>query len=348
MTSPESADPEPADRRLEAASGPPTTESFGHVPAEPPRGASVEPPAGTVLGERYVLEEQIATGRRTTVWYGRDTDLERQVAVKVVGGVGDTDRRLLDRFHREAVAVAQLEHRNVVRLYDFGRHERLHYLVMEYVAGGSLKEADTWHPDPEVVAALGSQAAAGLGAIHADGLVHRDVKPSNLLLDARGVVKVTDFGIAKRLHLRTTLSSEDGLLGTARYLAPEQVRGESAVPASDVFALGLVLWETWTGEPAFQRETVAATALARLHEDLPAPSTVRPGIPEELEAVIARATARGTEVRFRNGRELHDALASVGGRPEQATAGLLDDPGPNRHEPAGAEVPDPGPSDAAS
>lgn len=325
-------DDEPRPERL---SEPPTTESL-QGPSEPVD----EPPAGMVLDGRYVLDEQIGAGRWTSVWRSRDTELQRQVAVKVVGGLGEADDRVLDRFHREAVAVAQLEHRNVVRLYDFGRQDRLHYLVMEHVAGGSVKDADPRRPEPEVVAAVGCQAAAGLGAVHDHGLVHRDIKPSNLLICRGGPLKLSDFGIARRLYRATTLNSDDGLLGTARYLAPEQVEGQSAVPASDVYALGLVLWELWTGQAAFRGDTMVATALARVYQDLPPPGSIREGIPDGLESAIGRATARPVDVRFSSGHEFHGALADVAGpRPRQPVAALMGD---DRNRSPRGEQADPG------
>lgn len=242
-----------------------------------------------LAGGRYVLGERLGRGGMAVVALGRDTALDRPVAVKLLADSLHGDAELRERFLREGRFAAQLSHPNVVGIFDTGEEDGQPYIVMERVEGGSL--AELLHRrgplPPDEVAALGRQAAAGLAHAHARGLVHRDVKPQNLLLDGAGTLKVADFGIARSGETSATLTQAGTLLGTAAYMAPEAARGEPATPAADVYGLGAVLYELVTGGPPRKVTTIAD--LAR-HEPPPPPSELAE-LPRELEDAIMRCLA---------------------------------------------------------
>ncbi|MEX2627558.1 MAG: protein kinase, partial [Ilumatobacteraceae bacterium] len=247
------------------------------------------------VGGRYHLEEPIASGGAAIVWRAFDENLSRSVAVKLLHPHHATDPTVVERFERESRAAAQLNHPNAVRIYDTGREDELVYLVMEHVDGPSLRDVlrERGRLEPMVVAAIGEQVAAALGEAHAHGLVHRDVKPANILLASDGTVKVTDFGIAKALSgADATLTSPGTVVGTAAYVAPEQLEDASVDARADIYALGVVLYECLTGRPAFSGDTPTATAAMRLTYDLMPPRQLVSDVPRALDDVVVRATRR--------------------------------------------------------
>jgi len=280
------------------------------------------------LGNRYALEEPIASGGAAIVWRAFDENLARTVAVKLLHPHHATDPTVVERFERESRAAAQLNHPNVVRIYDTGREDDLVYLVMEHVDGPSLREVmrSRGQLDPATVAALGEQVAGALGEAHTNGLVHRDVKPANILLAADGTVKVTDFGIAKALSgADATLTTPGTVVGTAAYVAPEQLEDGDIDARADVYALGVVLHECLTGRPAFSGDTPTATAAMRLTHELMPPRQIIADVPRGLSDVITRATRRDRMDRFADGAIMSGALATmVGSRPSEITVSLLD------------------------
>ena len=280
------------------------------------------------LGNRYALEEPIASGGAAIVWRAFDENLARTVAVKLLHPHHATDPTVVERFERESRAAAQLNHPNVVRIYDTGREDELVYLVMEHVDGPSLREVmrSRGQLDPATVAALGEQVAGALGEAHTNGLVHRDVKPANILLAADGTVKVTDFGIAKALSgADATLTTPGTVVGTAAYVAPEQLEDGDIDARADVYALGVVLHECLTGRPAFSGDTPTATAAMRLTHELMPPRQIIADVPRGLDDVITRATRRDRMDRFADGAIMSSALATmVGSRPSEITVSLLD------------------------
>jgi eukaryotic-like serine/threonine-protein kinase len=280
------------------------------------------------LGNRYALEEPIASGGAAIVWRAFDENLARTVAVKLLHPHHATDPTVVERFERESRAAAQLNHPNVVRIYDTGREDDLVYLVMEHVDGPSLREVmrTRGQLDPATVAALGEQVAGALGEAHTNGLVHRDVKPANILLAADGTVKVTDFGIAKALSgADATLTTPGTVVGTAAYVAPEQLEDGDIDARADVYALGVVLHECLTGRPAFSGDTPTATAAMRLTHELMPPRQIIADVPRGLDDVVTRATRRDRMDRFADGAIMSTALATmVGSRPSEITVGLLD------------------------
>ncbi len=283
-------------------------------------------PGRTRLGDRYELQQPIASGGAAIVWQAYDRNLARPVAIKLLHPHHANDATTVERFERESRAAAQLNHPNAVRIYDTGREDDLVYLVMEHVDGPSLREVmrERGPLDPVVVAALGEQVASALGAAHGHGLVHRDVKPANILIANDGTVKVTDFGIAKALtSTDATLTTPGTVIGTAAYVAPEQLQDAVVDARADVYALGVVLHECLTGKPAFSGDTPTATAAMRLSHDLLPPRQLRADVPRGLDDVVARATQRDPVDRFGDGSVMASALTPlVPTKPSELTASL--------------------------
>jgi eukaryotic-like serine/threonine-protein kinase len=250
-------------------------------------------PSTAVLGGRYRLLERIAAGGMGTVWRAEDTLLHRPVAVKVLNEGLSSDERFVERFRGEAKAAAGLVHPNVAGVYDYGEDGGRPYIVMELIEGETLaaRLRRTGRLDPEEVAAIGAGVADGLAAAHEAGFVHRDVKPANVMLTSRGDVKIMDFGIAA-LGSGTGLTGTGMVMGTARYLSPEQAVGDTATPASDLYALGVVLYELLTGTPPFDRESPVATAMAHVREPARPVAEVRPDVPRWLGELVDRCLAK--------------------------------------------------------
>jgi eukaryotic-like serine/threonine-protein kinase len=284
-------------------------------------------PGRSHLGERYRLDDVIASGGAAIVWRAFDEHLARPVAVKLLHPHHAGDATVVERFQREARAAAALSHPNVVRIYDTGRDDRIVWLVMELVQGPSLRDVlQRREPlDAAVVAAIGEQVARALAAAHDHGLVHRDIKPGNILIADDGTVKVTDFGIAKALSgVDETLTNPGTVMGTAAYVAPEQLEGVDIDARADVYALGVVLYEALVGRPAFSGDTPAATAAMRLTYELLPPRRARPDVPDELDEIVTRATRRDRSARYVDGREFAEALTPLlASRPSLLTARLL-------------------------
>jgi eukaryotic-like serine/threonine-protein kinase len=272
--------------------------------------------AREVIDGRYRLEERIAVGGMAEVWAAEDLDLERRVAVKLLHGSADPDR-----FAREARAAAGLSHPSICRLYDYGEADGRPYIVLEYLAGGTLEDRLVSDEPPSDAEAerIAREIAAGLAHAHERGLVHRDVKPGNVLFDEEGAAKITDFGIARVLDA-ATLTEAGTLLGTAAYISPEQARGEPATPASDVYSFGVILYRMLTGRLPFEAQS--PLELAAMHEKANPPpiSSLRPDAPPNLERLTTAALAKRPEERPPDG---HALLAALEGAPDAATTAVL-------------------------
>ncbi len=275
-----------------------------------PSESGVRP--GRIIGDRYELRSLIATGGMAQVWHGHDPVLERSVAIKVLHPHLAGDRGFLARFQREAVAAARLSHPSIVSIFDTVSDGGLEAIVMELLVGRTLREAldDLGQLDDPMTLEVGRQVADALHEAHRGGVIHRDIKPSNILLCADKRVVVTDFGIAKASE-DTDLTVTGTLLGTAKYLSPEQVEGGTIDPRSDIYSLGVVLFECATGHVPFRAESDAATALARLHQAAPLLRRHRPDAPIDLELVIDRCLGRQPSARPSTAADLHAQLSGV-------------------------------------
>jgi serine/threonine-protein kinase len=273
-----------------------------------------------VLRERYRLTREIAQGGMATVWEARDAVLDRPVAVKVLHAHLAADQDFVARFRREAVAAAGLAHPNVVTTYDTGCEAGVDFIVMEFVDGPTLRHILDARPNlsPSAAVEIAAQVADALTYAHGRGIVHRDVKPGNILIRGDGQVKVTDFGIAKADD-GSELTRTGAILGTVEYLAPEQVEGRTVDARSDVYALGIVLYEMLTGEAPFPVTTELATATARLLSDPPAPSALRRELTPAIDAVVGRALARDPDERFASAADFATALRALGLETTDAT-----------------------------
>jgi eukaryotic-like serine/threonine-protein kinase len=279
---------------------------------------------GTSLNGRYRLEARIGSGGMSTVYRALDTTLERQVAVKLMNREVASDSDQLERFRREARAVAQLSHPHIVGVIDAGEDDSRPYIVFEYVEGETLKERIRRLgrlPIQEAVA-YSIEIARALGAAHAQHIVHRDVKPQNVLIDQEGSAKVTDFGIARTLE-EEGLTADGRVLGTTDYVSPEQALGQYVNGQSDLYSLGVVLYEMLIGEVPFKGENQVAVAMKHVREELPDVQQKRPEVSAALAAVVDTATAKHQDDRYADDAELiadlEDVLAIETARSGSAT-----------------------------
>jgi eukaryotic-like serine/threonine-protein kinase len=255
---------------------------------------------GDLIADRYELEELVGTGGMSSVFRARDRQLERRVAIKILHERYIDDPEYVDRFRREARAVARLSHPNIVTVIDRGEDEGRQYIVFEHVEGENLKEfvARSGRLPVRRAVELALSIAEGLAFAHGHGLVHRDVKPQNVLLSSEGDVKVTDFGIARSLDVEHGLTQTGTVLGTSEYLAPEQASGKPVSPATDVYSLGVVLWELLVGDVPFSGENFVAVALRHVNDPPPPLRKLRPDVSPRLAAVVERALAKDPALRF--------------------------------------------------
>ncbi len=282
------------------------------------------PRIGDRLSGRYELVEPIANGGMAQVWRATDTVLGRPVAVKLLHPHLAGDRGFVIRFRREAVAAARLSHRSIVAIYDTVNADGVEAIVMELLEGRTLRAVldDVHHLSPADVVDLGMQISDALDEAHSGGVIHRDIKPSNIMLCADRRIMVTDFGIAKAGE-DTDLTVTGTLLGTAKYLAPEQVAGDPIDPRADLYSLGVVLFESATGRPPFKADTDAATALARLHVEPPRIRHLDPELPQALDDVIFKLMSRDPADRHARAVDARAALSGVHVDPTVADGTLL-------------------------
>jgi eukaryotic-like serine/threonine-protein kinase len=259
-----------------------------------------------VLSGRYELAHLVARGGMAEVYRARDQLLDRPVALKVLFPELSVDRSFVERFRREAQAAANLSHPNIVPVFDWGEDTGTYFIVMEFVDGRALssilRTAGPLHPDR--AAEIAADVAGALSYAHRHGVVHRDVKPGNVLITEEGTIKVTDFGIARAVNTEESLTQTGAVMGTATYFSPEQAEGMGVDSRSDIYSLGVVLFEMVTGRPPFLGDTPVAVASKHVREHPPAPREINPGVPPDLEAIILKCLAKSPDHRYATGDDL--------------------------------------------
>ncbi len=269
---------------------------------------------GTLLGNRYEILEQLGGGGMAIIYKARDSMLNRLVTVKILRPEFTCDEDFVQRFRREAQAVASLSHQNIVSIFDVGQEKEVYYLVMEYIEGDNLKNLVRGKgalPQGQAVE-IARQVGEALQHAHGNNIVHRDVKPQNILITTDGRAKLTDFGIAREAST-ATLTQTDTIVGSVHYLSPEQARGETAGPRSDIYSLGVVLYEMVTGVLPFQGDTPIGVALKHIQESPPSPSSINPGVSPGLEKIINRAMAKFPVDRYSMAKDLVADLERLSG-----------------------------------
>ena len=269
-------------------------------PNEPPR----------IFSERYELNHLIARGGMAEVYRAHDRLLDRPVALKVLFPELSVDRSFVERFRREAQAAANLSHPNIVPVFDWGEDTGTYFIVMEFIDGrplsAILKTAGPLTADR--TADIGAHVAAALGYAHKHNVIHRDVKPGNVLITDEGQVKVTDFGIARAINTEESLTQTGAVMGTATYFSPEQAEGMGVDARSDIYSLGVVLYEMATGRPPFLGDTPVAVASKHVRDHPPAPRELNPSIPPTFEAIILKAMAKNPDHRYATAEDLRADL----------------------------------------
>ncbi len=260
---------------------------------------------GVVLGGRYEIAEKLGAGGMAIVYRAQDTLLQRPVTVKVLRGELAADDNVVRRFRREAQAAASLSHPNIVGVYDVGRQDEIHYIVMEYIEGKTLKEEITERGplQPEEAVRVGRQICEALRHAHAHHIIHRDVKPHNVLITPEGRIKIGDFGIAGAAT-GGTVTYPGALLGTVYYFSPEQAQGRYGDERSDLYALGVVLYEMLTGRVPFEGESPVSVALKHIREAAPSPRELNPRVSPAAERVVMKAMAKESERRYQTAAEM--------------------------------------------
>jgi serine/threonine protein kinase len=272
-----------------------------------------------LIANRYEVIRHIGQGGMADVFVAVDTILNREVAVKMMRGELSKDTVSVLRFEREAQAATTLSHPNIVEIYDVGEYKGHHYIVMEYVPGKTLKAMirDRGALYKEEAVDIMKQLVSATAEAHRRGIIHRDIKPQNVIVKADGTVKVLDFGIAMLTQGNMQLTQSNSVMGSVHYLAPELARGESASAQSDIYALGIVLYEMLTGEVPFKADSAVQVALMHMRNEMPSVRDFNPAIPQSLENIVIRATAKNKGLRYRSCNEMLEDLRTCL-RPERA------------------------------
>ena len=271
-----------------------------------------------IFGDRYEVQGRIGVGGMAEVWRGYDRTLNRTVAIKTLLPQFARDASFVDRFRREAQAAARLNHPGIVSVYDSGTDGETPYIVMQFIEGRTLADylASGKTIPPMKATQVAKEIAEALAAAHAEGVIHRDIKPANVMVTRDGKVLVMDFGIARLISGPETAPQTSAVLGTASYLSPEQAQGHSVDARSDIYALGVVLYEMLTGRPPFTGDSPMAIAYKQVNATPEAPSSVNPDVPPQLDAVVMRALSKNPANRYQTGQEFADDLerARTGGQ----------------------------------
>ncbi|WP_054708440.1 Stk1 family PASTA domain-containing Ser/Thr kinase [Bacillus sp. JCM 19041] len=284
---------------------------------------------GERIGGRYVVLDSIGGGGMADVYLALDVILDRHVAVKVLQPQFSKDEQFIKRFRREAQAATSLANPNIVNIYDVGEEDNVYYIVMEYVRGRTLKQVIQEDGPLTIPVALDyfKQILVGVGHAHAMQIVHRDIKPQNILISEDGEAKVTDFGIARAMT-STTITHTNSVMGSVHYLSPEQARGGHVTYRSDLYSLGIVLFEMVTGQIPFSGDTAVSIAIKHLQNDVPSAREIVSSIPQSVENIIKKATQKDPMQRYESAEELiwaSDAALDPDGRVEEPMNQVSDD-----------------------
>jgi eukaryotic-like serine/threonine-protein kinase len=282
----------------------------------------------TVINDRYEIQQRIGRGGMADVFLARDVLLDRPVAVKVLFPEFATDPNFVERFRREAQAAANLNHPNIVSVYDWGKYLNTYYMAMEYVQGRTLADVlrASAHLTSQRSAEIAAEVAAALGFAHRNGVVHRDIKPANILIGAGGAIKVADFGIARAMNAPTesNLTQVGSVMGTATYFSPEQAQGGQPDPRSDLYSLGIVLYEMVAGQPPFTGDNPVSIAYKQVHDNPQPLNQVVADIPRPFEAIVAKLLAKQPDMRYPDAEALRDDLRRFrAGEPVSAMAAMV-------------------------
>jgi eukaryotic-like serine/threonine-protein kinase len=267
---------------------------------------------GKRINGRYKLLDMVGGGGMANVYLARDMILEREVALKILRMDFNNDEEFIKRFNREAQSATSLAHPNIVSIYDVGEEDDIYYIVMEYVNGLTLKQYIQKHYPVPIRKALDimKQITAAISHAHHNGIIHRDIKPQNILIDEQGTVKITDFGIAMALS-STNITQTNAVLGSVHYLSPEQARGGMANKKSDIYSLGIVMFELLTGRLPFSGESAVSIALKHLQSETPSPKRWNPAIPQSVENIILKATAKDSYYRYESVDAMEEDIRSA-------------------------------------
>lgn len=264
---------------------------------------------GQKINDRYEIIKTIGEGGMANVYLANDTILDRKVAIKVLRGDLSNDEKFIRRFQREALSVSNLSHPNIVEVYDVGEEDGQYYIVMEYIEGKTLKQLLKKRETltlPEVIDIM-LQLTDGLAHAHESYIIHRDIKPQNIMILDNGLVKITDFGIAMALNA-TQLTQTNSVMGSVHYLPPEQANGKSATVKSDIYSLGILMYELITGSVPFKGDNAVEIALKHMKEKIPSIRKQNPTIPQSVENIVIKATAKNPRNRYDSVKEMHNDL----------------------------------------
>lgn len=267
---------------------------------------------GAKINDRYQIIKTLGEGGMANVYLAFDTILNRNVAVKVLRGDLATDEKFVRRFQREALSASNLSHPNIVEMYDFGEEDGQNYIVMEYVAGKTLKQLLKKRGKLTVTEVIDImlQLTDGMAHAHDSYIIHRDIKPQNIMILENGMIKITDFGIAMALNT-TQLTQTNSVMGSVHYLAPEQVNGKGSTIKSDIYSMGIVMFELLTGVIPYKGDSAVEIALKHLKEPLPSIKKLIPDLPQSIENIILKSTAKNPKNRYSDAREMYDDIKTA-------------------------------------
>ena len=267
---------------------------------------------GSKINDRYQIIKTLGEGGMANVYLAHDTILDRNVAVKVLRGDLANDEKFVRRFQREALSASSLSHPNIVEMYDVGEDDGQYYIVMEYVDGKTLKQVLKSRGKLSIteVVDIMLQLTDGMAHAHDAYIIHRDIKPQNIMILSNGMIKITDFGVATALN-STQLTQTNSVMGTVHYLPPEQAQGKGSTIRSDIYSMGIMMYELLTGLVPYKGENAVEIALKHLKEPLPSVRKTDPSIPQSIENIIIRATAKNPKNRYTDAREMHEDLKTA-------------------------------------